>query len=652
MKKTTLFFALLLSLSSVYALTTVNANYSATSLGTTPYVGSVWYAWPAVGNYYASTGTVLNTATNTTAIKNVITGAQTKMIMMDVDGSCIHPTRTTWALDAPSYLCNMSALQEAAQWYTDNNIAIGLIYVFTPYYMRNITKNCAAQEWSNKTCQPNSTTEYGAYILDAARNISNGNTSVLNNVKLIQYMVECYGDGFCERNQTNRTIVARKNADDFLAIQPIVKAGLPNTDFCMGNFYRGTTNGTTWTNDFLTATGMSNSTMGAMCPHRYSQENNYANLLLDLQNYSSLGYTNTSIWVTEYGTTDDALNLNEYTSAYLTARTPLLASLYWGSRFKAAIRFQGTGPYNESATVTDEGYQFHLYSQPERKLYGAYNGTKFLGTTLAQGNTIKNTTISAAQNLTCALTTISTNKYLTCINDNTFPLTINVTLDQNNYTNVTDLIRGTTFNTASNYFNTTIAGYDDTGGNGGILSLQLTQYTDYAAPVITVTSPTNSTYTGTTNVTNISVSFSATDESSISTKWFDNGSANITYTAVTNLSVVIGSHRIIFYANDTNNNIATTTVYYSIENSENVVDANLSNMCLNGSLTFDEMSGWLSTIALVIGAAAVIGIINAFKGGFSGFGIPEFDLPTLATSLVFVAIIIAISATVIQSALC
>jgi hypothetical protein len=72
-------------------------------------------------------------------------------------------------------------------------------------------------------------------------------------------------------------------------------------------------------------------------------------------------------------------------------------------------------------------------------------------------------------------------------------------------------------------------------------------------------------------------------------------------------------------------------------------------ICANGVGSLDELSGWIPVIALIIGAAAVIGVLGFGKGADS-FTIE--NLGTTAITIVFTVIVIAVGAGIIQGAIC
>ena len=78
-----------------------------------------------------------------------------------------------------------------------------------------------------------------------------------------------------------------------------------------------------------------------------------------------------------------------------------------------------------------------------------------------------------------------------------------------------------------------------------------------------------------------------------------------------------------------------------------------ASICANTSDAVGELSAWLVTIALVIGAAIVIGTIMLFNsGGISTGDLSIGGLGTIATILVGAAITISIAAMIIASAVC
>jgi len=104
---------------------------------------------------------------------------------------------------------------------------------------------------------------------------------------------------------------------------------------------------------------------------------------------------------------------------------------------------------------------------------------------------------------------------------------------------------------------------DISGNKNNTEERQVFTGTDNELPVITVTSPTNTTYT----VSNITINFSATDNAFIDSSWYYNETANVTYSGFTSETISDGSHTYIFYANDTSNNLNSTSITFFVNTS-------------------------------------------------------------------------------------
>jgi len=98
---------------------------------------------------------------------------------------------------------------------------------------------------------------------------------------------------------------------------------------------------------------------------------------------------------------------------------------------------------------------------------------------------------------------------------------------------------------------------NDTSGNReqtGTRTITL----DALAPYVRILSPTNTTY----NTTNITINI--TSDSTNNTIWYNNGTDNIIYTNVTTALFSEDSHTIIAYANDSINNINSTSIIFTV----------------------------------------------------------------------------------------
>ena len=140
---------------------------------------------------------------------------------------------------------------------------------------------------------------------------------------------------------------------------------------------------------------------------------------------------------------------------------------------------------------------------------------------------------------------------------------------------------------------------------------------DTTLPVITLVSPADtSVIYGNESPINVSINFNATDDVAIDKLWYDNGSANISYTAVTTVLLSEGVYTYVFYANDTSGNTANasttfiTSVYVPSDIYQAIEDT-------NNALT--NMMVILIVIALICGlmafmipddnARAVVGVV-------------------------------------------
>lgn len=88
---------------------------------------------------------------------------------------------------------------------------------------------------------------------------------------------------------------------------------------------------------------------------------------------------------------------------------------------------------------------------------------------------------------------------------------------------------------------------------------------------------------------------------------------------------------------------------------QNAAQADVSSICTNSSGSLLELSGWLATIALVIGAVVVIGAIKLYSSGMLpdiGSALGVGDLGTVAILLVGSAITISIAVQIVVSAIC
>lgn len=126
--------------------------------------------------------------------------------------------------------------------------------------------------------------------------------------------------------------------------------------------------------------------------------------------------------------------------------------------------------------------------------------------------------------------------------------------------NITGLSDGVAY-----YFNITAC---DTTGNCSTNGTNTYTTPDTTPPTVTVTSPAAQSYAS----KNVSVNFSATDTASnISTYWFYNGTANVTYTAATTVLAPEGYNAFVFYANDTAGNTGSTSVTFIVDTVKPVI---------------------------------------------------------------------------------
>jgi len=108
--------------------------------------------------------------------------------------------------------------------------------------------------------------------------------------------------------------------------------------------------------------------------------------------------------------------------------------------------------------------------------------------------------------------------------------------------------------------NTFIFYSNDSANNLNTTSVQF--FVDITPPVINLTSPINQTY----NMNNITINFTSSDAlSSISSRWFSNGTGNTTYTDVVYQIVGEGTNTFIFYSNDSVGNINSTANIFTVD---------------------------------------------------------------------------------------
>ncbi|MCX6742563.1 MAG: hypothetical protein NTX24_05355 [Candidatus Pacearchaeota archaeon] len=129
--------------------------------------------------------------------------------------------------------------------------------------------------------------------------------------------------------------------------------------------------------------------------------------------------------------------------------------------------------------------------------------------------------------------------------------------------------------TSNTWLNITVAGIpdsqnikwlvycNDTSGNTNMTDNR-TFREDTTAPHITVFSPGNTSYF---TVQNITVNFSATDLTNVSSLWYSNTTDNVSANNGT-YNLTNGSYTFIFYANDTLNNVASRSITFTVKELE------------------------------------------------------------------------------------
>ncbi|MCK9370160.1 LamG domain-containing protein [Candidatus Dojkabacteria bacterium] len=97
-------------------------------------------------------------------------------------------------------------------------------------------------------------------------------------------------------------------------------------------------------------------------------------------------------------------------------------------------------------------------------------------------------------------------------------------------------------------------------------------------PTITIDQPTNTTYRDLYQL-NYSLNTTITDNNAISSKWYSiNGGSNITFTSNTTLTnLIAGSNTLIVYANDTGNNLNSSSVTFYLSFTPKINFINVSN---------------------------------------------------------------------------
>ena len=119
--------------------------------------------------------------------------------------------------------------------------------------------------------------------------------------------------------------------------------------------------------------------------------------------------------------------------------------------------------------------------------------------------------------------------------------------------------------TASQGSNTWLVGVNDSANN---LNMSIvTFFVDSSPPSISITTPLNNTASSNTK---LNINYTASDVSAISTCWYSNDTMklNITQTACANITTITwseGQHNVTIWANDTLNNINSTSVRFTID---------------------------------------------------------------------------------------
>ena len=122
--------------------------------------------------------------------------------------------------------------------------------------------------------------------------------------------------------------------------------------------------------------------------------------------------------------------------------------------------------------------------------------------------------------------------------------------------NSTNLVMWLPFNETSGSF------VYDNSGNNLIGNLNNTEwFYDTTPPVITITSPQSKRYEQTSSIT---IDFSASDDTGINSLWWNDGITTYAYTVPVTIAINDRiTHTYTFYANDSSNNVASTTVSFN-----------------------------------------------------------------------------------------
>ncbi|HLD56827.1 MAG TPA: Ig-like domain-containing protein, partial [archaeon] len=161
---------------------------------------------------------------------------------------------------------------------------------------------------------------------------------------------------------------------------------------------------------------------------------------------------------------------------------------------------------------------------------------------------------------------------------------------------------------------------NDTAGNVNN-TITLSVVVDATAPTVTISSPTNTTYAQDT------INLQVSADESIDKWWYNlNSGSNTTFTPNTTITPVSGSNTIIVYANDSTNNIGSTTIAFSA----NICGSTItSDITLTGNLTSQGTCFTVGANNLIINGAGytVTGNTNGTgiaTGGYDNLTIKNF----------------------------
>ena len=105
------------------------------------------------------------------------------------------------------------------------------------------------------------------------------------------------------------------------------------------------------------------------------------------------------------------------------------------------------------------------------------------------------------------------------------------------------------------------------------------------------------------------IRFNATDLSNTSYLWYNNGTANRTYTAAETMPYTVGTHTFTFYANDTLTNKGSSSITFRV-----VEDLTANTACLGIFDTFSDSIVLMSIAFIVIMAIMITGIMQLTGG--------------------------------------